>query len=135
VKGIVADNNIKGHFARLLGLLQAADRKEFWIHLALATPSFTDIGLADDTPDRIVWETCQRRELVLLTTNRNEHDPNSLEATIRALGTADSRPVLTIVSGDRMLQDKTYAAAVADKVLQYLFYIDVHRGAGRLYVP
>jgi hypothetical protein len=135
VKGIVADNNILGHFGLLLALLQVAERKEFWIHLALATPSFAEVGLADDTPDRIVWETCQMRELVLLTTNRNQHGPNSLEATIRALNTVDSLPVLTIGNGDRMLQDKTYAAAVADRVLQYLFDIDVHRGAGRLYVP
>jgi hypothetical protein len=101
VKGIVADNNITGHFSRLLALLQAADRKDFWFHLALATPNFADIGLTDETPDRIVWEVCQRRELVLLTTNRNQHGPNSLEATIRACNTAESLPVLTIGNGDR----------------------------------
>ena len=40
-----------------------------------------------------------------------------------------------IGDADRMLRDKAYASAVADKVLQYLFDMNQHRGAGRLYVP
>ncbi|HEY1858722.1 MAG TPA: hypothetical protein VGG61_00095, partial [Gemmataceae bacterium] len=48
------------------------------------------------SPDSLVWETCQQRDLVLLTDNRNQDDSASLEATIRLRNAANCLPVLTI---------------------------------------
>jgi hypothetical protein len=135
VTGILPDVNIEGHFQILLRLLQQDHRSEFWEHLKLRTPTFSDLGLAADTPDIIVWELCQREGLVLLTANRNYEGPDSLEAAIRTLSTPTSLPVLTLANPEQILHGRDYAVRVADRLLELLFEIDRHLGAGRLYLP
>ncbi|HEX5273136.1 MAG TPA: hypothetical protein VFW33_21720 [Gemmataceae bacterium] len=133
--GILPDVNIEGHFQILLRLLQQGHRAEFWAHMRLRTPTFGDLGLAADTPDVIVWGLCQREGLVLLTANRNYEGPDSLEAAIRTLNTPTSLPVLTLATPEHILHGREYAARVADRLLEMLFEIDRHLGAGRLFVP
>jgi hypothetical protein len=135
VKGILADVNSEGHVRALLRALQEETRQEYWTFLKLTVPHFADLGLQQRDPDRLIWLKCQQEQLVLITANRNDDGPDSLEATIRTLGTADSLPVLTLADADRILHERSYAERVADKVLTYLFDIDHFRGAGRLYVP
>ncbi len=43
--------------------------------------------------------------------------------------------MITIADTDRVLEDRLYAEAVAEQLLDYLLRIDEVRGAGRLYVP
>ena len=83
----------------------------------------------------MVWRTCQKEELVLITGNRNRRGSESLEATIQSGNQPDSLPVVTIADQDRVLRDRAYAEAVAVRLLDYLMRIDEVRGAGRLYVP
>ncbi|SRR5712691_13487393 len=135
VKGILADVNIEGHVERLCQLMRQEYRQEFWEDLQLKVPTFAEIGLNPGDPDVLVWQKCQEEELVLITANRNQTSTDSLDMTIRALGTATSLPVLTIGDPERVLRSRDYAERVADKLLQYVFDIDVHRGAGRLYLP
>ena len=71
MKGILADVNIQGHVDLLVILMQAEPWKLFWDYLQLPYLHFADVGLAPNTPDSLVWETCQREELVLVTDNRN----------------------------------------------------------------
>jgi hypothetical protein len=135
VKGLLADvNNVK-QVRILVMLLQEESRLEFWQHLALMLPSFADIGLNPRSADVDVWRTCQAEELVLITTNRNEDGPDSLEATIRTFGTPQSLPVFTLADANRVLNERSYAEVVCDRLLEYLFDIDGLRGAGRLYLP
>jgi hypothetical protein len=131
----VADINLIGHFEKLRGLLEEESRRELWGSLNCLIPTFDELGLAPNTPDLVVWQKCQQEQLVLITANRNKRGPNSLEAAIQALNTLESLPVITLGNADRFLVDSFYAARVADRVLEYLFEIDHHRGAGRLYVP
>src|SRR5205085_2558935 len=98
-------------------------------------PTFGDFGLGNEAPDKLVWDTCQREQLVLVTANRNFDGPDSLEAAIRASNTPTSFPVFTLSNPDRFLNDRDYANEVADSVLEKLFDMDYHRGAGRLFVP
>jgi hypothetical protein len=109
--------------------------KEFWDHLQLKYVHFADVGLALDSPDALVWQTCQDRELILITDNRNLDGPDSLEATIRAHNAANSLPVFTIADVQRLGQSHVYAFQVVERLLESLLRIDTLRGTGRLYVP
>jgi hypothetical protein len=97
--------------------------------------SFPAVGLAYDSPDTVIWRTCQREQHVLITGNRNDDGPDSLEAVIRDESQPDSLPVITLANPNRVLQDRLYAEKVAARLLEYLMRIDEVRGAGRLYVP
>ena len=135
VRGILADANCEGHFQVLLRVLHDEERREFWHHLNLAVLDFEDLGLASDASDREVWERCQRRDVILVTANRNADVPDSLEATIRSRNTPDSLPVLTLANVERIRRDRQYAAEVSDRLLDYLFSIEEFVGAGRLFLP
>jgi hypothetical protein len=87
VKGLLADvNNVK-QVRVLLMLLQEESGSELWHHLNLTTPTFAELGLHPRSPDTNVWLMCQAEQLVLITANRNDDGPDSLEATIRTHGT------------------------------------------------
>jgi hypothetical protein len=134
VKGLLADvNNVK-QVRVLLMLLDEEPRGEFWHHLDLTTPTFADLGLNPRSLDTDVWLKCQAEELVLITTNRNDDGPDSLEATIRAHGTPQSLPVFTLADANRVLSERSYAELVADRLLEYLYDMDNLRGVGRLYM-
>jgi len=135
VKGIITDVNIEGQWAVLLRLLRQEEWAAFWAHLGLRVVSFADLGLPANSADLLVWQRCQDEELVLLTGNRNNEGPESLEATIRTLGTPASLPVFTIGTANRVLQERAYAERVVERLIDYLLDIDKYRGAGRLYLP
>ena len=71
----------------------------------------------------------------MITGNRNDDGPDSLEATIRNENQPDSLPVITIADTDRVLQDRPYAHTVAERLLEKLIAIDDFRGTGRIYFP
>jgi hypothetical protein len=135
VNGILADANCEGQLALLLRLFHAGWRHDVWEGLHLTRISFADLGLQADASDRAVWETCQRAQVILLTANRNDAGPDSLEATIQQHNTTESLPVFTLANDQRVLRDHRYAEAVADRLLEFLFDIDNYRGTGRLYLP
>jgi len=135
VKGLLADvNNVK-QVRVLLMLLQEESRGEFWLHLGLTTPTFGELGLHPRSPDTDVWLKCQAEELLLITANRNDDGPDSLEATIRRHGTPQSLPVFTLADANRVLSERSYAELVADRLLEYLYDMGNLRGVGRLYLP
>jgi hypothetical protein len=83
VHGILADANCEGHLALLVQLFHEGWRRDVWEVLPLTLVSFADVGLPADASDREVWEACQRAQVVLLTANRNDDGPESLEAIIQ----------------------------------------------------
>ncbi len=119
----------------LILLMQSEPWKVFWDHLHLDYFHFADVGLALDSPDAVVWQTCQERELILLTDNRNLDGADSLEATIRARNAPDSLPVFTIANVQRLGQSHVYALQVVESLVDALLRIDTLRGTGRLYLP
>lgn len=135
MRGIVADANVEGQVEQLVRLVLAGEWAEYWFHLGLELVTFADVGLRDRSPDAEVWRTAQRERLVLITANRKSEGPSSLEATIRAEGTPDSLPVLTIGDARRLIRDAAYAEQAARKLIEYLVDIDNYRGMGRLYIP
>jgi hypothetical protein len=135
VWGIVPDANCEGHFRALLRLLHNESRREFWHFLNLAVLTFEELGLSPDASDREVWETCQQREVVLITANRTADSPDSLEVVIQTSNTPQSLPVLTLANVERIRRDREYANQVADRLLDNLFDIESFRGVGRVFVP
>jgi len=135
VRGIVADVNIEGHVARLFDVMHIAGWEDFWRALGLVLETFADLELEAATADSVVWRTCQQEQLILITANRNNDGPDSLEATIQAENTADSLPVLTIGVADEIMVSSDYAKRVVVRLLEILDEIDLYRGTGRLYLP
>jgi predicted nuclease of predicted toxin-antitoxin system len=135
VNGILADANCEGHLALLLRLFQEGWRHDVWEVLHLTPVSLSDLGLQADASDREVWEACRRAQVILLTANRNDDGPESLEATIQQHKTPASLPVFTLANDQRVLRDRLYAEVVAERLLELLFGIDSYRGTGRLYLP
>src|SRR5215470_19554390 len=130
---IMADHNVEGHFAVLLRLWTSDIWKPVWESLTLEVESFERLGIPYDTSDRELWQLCQRCEIVLLTANRNDEGADSLEATMQALNTPSSLPVLTIADPESVLANRDYAEQVAIRVLEYLLELDNLRGVGRLF--
>jgi hypothetical protein len=135
MRGILADINVGKQQRAILAIWHSDTWRDFWNDLGLCVVNFPSLGLPFDAPDVVVWRTCQKEDLVLITANRNKRGPDSLEAVIRKENQPDSLPVVTISDQDRVLQDRIYAEKVAVKLLEYLIRIDEVRGAGRLYVP
>lgn len=131
---IMADHDIKGQFAELVRILMSPDWSDWWADVGCKVETFASVGLSETSPDVVVWETCQARQVVLVTGNRNNDGPDSLEATIRRLNRADSLPVITISKPQQVAQ-RSYAERAAVRLLEYLSEIDKFRGTGRLYIP
>jgi hypothetical protein len=135
VKGLLADVNDVKQVRVLLMLLQQEPHAEFWNHLSLTVPTFADLGLHPRSTDLDVWLKCQAEELLLVTANRNDDGPESLEATIRTHTTPQSLPFFTLADANRILNERSYAELVADRLLEYLYDIHHLKGTGRLYLP
>lgn len=133
--GLIADANAEGHLQQLLRILQGSGWNDLWGELGFEVVTFADLGLTRETSDDVPWEACQRRQLVLITDNRNRDGDTSLEATIRSSLAADSLPVLTIADSANLLRDRDYAERTAERLLELLLDLDGLRGVGRLYIP
>jgi hypothetical protein len=135
VKGVLADVNIEGHVDYLMALVRAAPWADLWQELALHYSTFDDLGLGHGAPDVVIWQRCQDEGYVLITNNRNDDCPDSLEATIRARNTERSLPVLTITDTERLRHSHNYAQRIAESLIDALLRIDTLLGSGRLYLP
>jgi hypothetical protein len=135
VKGILADNNVIGQVAYLAQLMQTHGWEDFWNDLCLTLFRFEDVGLQVRSSDVEIWQRCQAEELILITDNRNDDAPDSLNAAIRQFNTADSLPVFTIADLDKFGASREYEERVVAALYDYLLRIDEVRGAGRLFLP
>jgi hypothetical protein len=135
MRGILADINVVAQVEALVFIWTSDTWRELWLDLGLVLETFPTLGLSYDAPDALIWRTCQRKELVLITGNRNRRGPDSFEATIQAENQPDSLPVVTIANTDRVVRDRLYSEQVAERLLEKLIAIDDFRGAGRIYVP
>jgi hypothetical protein len=135
VRGILADINVRGQVRAIVSIWNSDVWREIWLGLGLSRESFASLGLSVEASDAHIWRTCQREKLVLITANRNDEGPKSLESVIRDENQPDSLPVITIANANRVMQDRVYAERVAERLLAELTRIDEIRGTGRIYVP
>jgi hypothetical protein len=132
---LLLDANLDGHGDLIDMRLRTDTWRELRDHLAIRFLHFEQVGLDRTAKDEVVWRLCQQHGHYLLTANRNSESEDSLEATIRREGTADSLPVFTFGDAKQMFQSAAYLDDVVEKLLDYLLNAEDHRGAGRLYLP
>lgn len=132
---LLADANIQGHIEGLMKRMQAEPWDGFWTALQISCLSFADVDLDAADTDAVIWQRCQERRIFLLTNNRNDDGPDSLENTIRTCNTPQSLPVFTIGDADRLKKDRSYSDQVIWALLEYLLEIDNILGTGRLFLP
>lgn len=132
---IMADHDVEGHLNVLQDIWLSPGWIEAWTEARGEIATFERLGLEESATDAEIWQLCQELGIVLITGNRNAEGEDSLENTIRCLGTRQSLPVLTIGDPDRLMRDPHYAEDVAAQTLDYVRDIEKMRGAGRLYVP
>jgi hypothetical protein len=135
VRAILSDNNVQGHVAVLYTVFHSEEWHEFWDTLNLPHLTLAGLELDPRTSDADIWQLCQREQYILITGNRNDDGPDSLEATLRTQNRPDCLPVFTIADMRQLLNSRDYAIRVALKLLDYLLDIDKVRGTGRLYLP
>jgi len=135
VIALLIDANLDGHAQLLDQRLRTPTWQEMRDHLDLRILYFEDVKLDRTATDDVVWRWCQEHGYYLLTANRNHESPNSLEATIRREGTAESLPVLTLADASRLYQSSAYLDKVVESLLGYLLDHQRYRGAGRLFLP
>ncbi len=115
--------------------MQAAEWRDLAAALDVSMRTFREEGLDPASKDHVVWRYCQARGFYLLTSNRNEDSPDSLEATLRREGTPTSLPVFTLPVPDRVYHNAALLERVIEKLLDYILYAENIRGTGRLYLP
>lgn len=128
---ILVDHNLEGDAELLFAVLT----QDGWAQLLeLKFVYFADVGLDVESDDTTVWEFAQTRGMLLLTNNRNDNDETSLTATIRRANDPAALPVLT-VANPRRLKEAEYRQAIADSLVEVLFYLENFSGTGRLFLP
>ncbi|MCI0685482.1 MAG: hypothetical protein L0Y71_25555 [Gemmataceae bacterium] len=135
MKGILPDVNAIGQIHALVRQMQAEPWTEFWTALGIVLKRFEDVGLSSTSTDDEIWRTCQAEQLILITDNRNQDSPDSLESTIRTHNRTDSLPVFTIGDLNKFQASRAYADQVLEQLYDYLLRINELRGTGRLYLP
>lgn len=128
---VLLDHHLGG-YARILTRAVAATGLEAMLPIRFVT--FAEVDLPFDCSDRTFWRFAQAQNMVILTGNRNEDDPDSLGITLAQEGTSISLPVLTIgrVGG---LEEREYRERCAYRLLEILLELDSKRGLGRIYIP
>jgi hypothetical protein len=132
---IMADHDIEGQVQLVLHLCMSPEWHAIWTELAVRVESFASLGLPVNTPDAALWQFCQTQQIILITGNRNEDGPESLEAVLQTSNTAASMPVFTISEPQRLLSSGAYAHRVVERLIEYLIDVENLRGTGRLYLP
>lgn len=132
---ILLDENIDGYAPYLSRSFFSPAWSDISSALGIRVVTFEQLGLAKGMPDELLWEFCQLHRFYLITDNRNQHDPGSLEATIQTRNLPTSLPVFTISDIHRLRSEREYANAIVAKLLENLIDADNLIGAGRLYLP
>lgn len=128
---VLLDNDIAGFRTLLAGAIESTGWSEYEL---IEFILLKDIGLDHSTKDREIWRRCQLNSLILLTANRNQGDPESLEETISEENTPNSLPVITI-SNQQKLHNATYREACIESLLTIVLELNNHLGTGRIYIP
>ncbi len=129
---ILTDHNMEGQAL----LIRDAFVKAGWSDLfPMKLVMFSDVGLAEDSNDRKVWRFAQANRMFLLTGNRSDHEPDSLERTIREENTPESLPVFTVGNVDRVSKGRLYRERCADRIAEIIQDLENYLGTARIFIP
>jgi hypothetical protein len=131
VTTVLVDRDVEGQAALLWAMLAS----EGWLDLVpMRFVTLIEVGLAVDSPDRVVWQFAQAHTMLLLTNNRNAKGEDSLGQTIRDEGTPESLPVLTIATRGRIVE-REYRQRCAERLVEIVLDLERNLGVGRIYIP
>ena len=132
---VLLDENIEGYADYLTRHLFSPTWNDISSSLEISIATFEQVGLSKGTPDEQIWKFCQDQQFYLVTDNRNDDKPGSLESVIRTQNVPPSLPVFTISDIARLRTDREYVEALVARLLEYLMDAENLRGVGRLYLP
>jgi hypothetical protein len=115
MRGILADINSGKRLRAILAVWHSDVWRDLWYSLDLSVESFPALGLPFESSDAILWRTCQREGLVLVTANSNADDPDSLESVIRRENQPDSLPIITFANPDRVIDLSEFGRSQRDR--------------------
>jgi hypothetical protein len=128
---ILLDHDIEGHAK----YLQAGLKETGWDHdLTIEFVRLHDLALPEDASDQDIWRFAQHHRLLLLTSNRNQENETSLQATIDRENTPEAMPVLTLPQTNRLLISD-YRQQATHKLVEIILYLENYLGVGRIYPP
>jgi hypothetical protein len=128
---ILLDHDIEGHAK----YLQAGLRETGWDRdLTIEFVRLHDLALPEDASDQDIWRFAQHHRLLLLTSNRNQENETSLQATIDRENTPEALPVLTLSQTNRLLISD-YRQQATHKLVEIILYLENYLGVGRIYLP
>lgn len=125
------DHDIEGQVVYLEAGLEETGWDQF---LEIEFVLLRNCGLADNSPDNVIWRYAQEHGMLLITNNRNNDGETSLHATIARENTPDSLPVITVSDKDS-LSLANYRQKAADALANIIIYPEYFLGAGRVYIP
>jgi hypothetical protein len=128
---VMLDNDVAGHRDLFAGTLVSTGWAEYDLVRFI---TIQEAGLAGDAVDRDVWRHCQANQLLLLTANRNQDNPDSLEQTLREETNESSLPICTI-SDPRRIVETDYRERCIHSLINIVLDLDNLLGSGRQYVP
>jgi hypothetical protein len=128
---ILLDHDIEGHAK----YLQAGLRETGWdSDLSIEFVRLHDLALSEEASDQDIWRFAQQHRLLLITSNRNQENETSLQATIERENTPEALPVLTLSQANRLLLSD-YRQQAAHKLAEVIMYLENYLGVGRIYIP
>jgi len=128
---ILLDHDIEGPAK----YLQAGLRETGWDRDVTVTfVHLRDLGLSNDSSDQDIWRLAQRHRLLLITSNRNQENETSLQATIERENIPEVLPVLTLSQANRLLLPD-YRQQAVHKLVEIIIYLENYLGIGRIYIP
>jgi hypothetical protein len=128
---ILLDHDVEGHAK----YLQAGLRETGWDRDVTVTfVRLYDLGLSNDSSDQDIWRFAQRHRLLLITSNRNQENETSLQATIERENTPEALPVLMLSQANRLLLPD-YRQQAVHKLVEIIIYLENYLGIGRIYIP
>ncbi len=128
---ILLDHDIEGHAK----YLQVGLRETGWNRdITVAFVCLRDLGLPEDSSDQDIWRFAQQHRLLLITSNRNQENETSLQATIERENSPEALPVLTLSQANRLLLPD-YRQQAVHKLVEIIIYLENYLGIGRIYIP
>jgi predicted nuclease of predicted toxin-antitoxin system len=128
----LVDHNLRGHSVVLAGSLAASG----WLELvSIRFVLFEEVGLAVTSNDRVVWQSAQDNQMILITANRSMKGKDSLEQVMREENTPTSLPVVTIDNIDRLMAEPEYRERCVDRLVDIVIDIEDYQGARRIFIP
>jgi hypothetical protein len=128
---ILADYNVNRQALIISGSLAVSG---FLDLIPIRITTFAEVGLAENSSDRAVWQFIQQNKILLLTANRNAQGEDSLEQVMRKENQPTSLPIVTI-SDPKRVNELGYRERCVERLVEIVIDLQDYLGTGRLFIP